>query len=138
MEQRNSDTNKAEKECHKRILSKKADEKLLFKKIKPNREVEKIKSKIAEVLKKNKIKRAGIFGSYSRGEDVWNNDSDIHTSDIDIAIIGTKEKEIELTKFNRLLERDIIINFYPSFKKIHKHLKDNILNGILLSGSVDI
>ena len=79
-----------------------------------------------------------LFGSYSRGEDVWNNDSEVHKSDIDIAIIGTKEKEINLTKFNKLLEREIIINFYPSFKKIHKHLKDNILNGILLSGSVDI
>lgn len=79
-----------------------------------------------------------LFGSYSRGEDVWTNEFEEHTSDIDIAIIGTKGKEVELTKFDKLLERTIVINFYPSFKEIHKNLKDNILNGILLSGSVDL
>lgn len=79
-----------------------------------------------------------LFGSYSRGDDVWASESEGHTSDIDIAIIGTKGKEIELTKFDKMLERTVIINFYPSFKEIHKHLKDNILNGILLSGSVDL
>ena len=79
-----------------------------------------------------------LFGSYSRGEDVWINEENGYKSDIDIAIIGAKEKQIELTKFDKLLERIIIINFYRSFKKIHKNLRDNILNGILLSGSVDI
>ena len=77
-----------------------------------------------------------LFGSYSRGDDVWVSEG--HISDIDIAVIGTKSKEVELTKFNKLLERTVVINFYPSFKDIHKHLKDNILNGILLSGSVDL
>ncbi|GBE19880.1 nucleotidyltransferase domain protein [archaeon BMS3Abin17] len=72
-----------------------------------------------------------LFGSYSRGEDSME-------SDIDIAVIGVKEKDINLTKFENLLEKNIIINFYPSFNKIHKHLRDSILNGILLSGSVDI
>ena len=47
-------------------------------------------------------------------------------------------KDIELKKFDRILERTIIINFYPSFREIHKHLRDSILNGILLSGAVDI
>jgi predicted nucleotidyltransferase len=79
-----------------------------------------------------------LFGSYSRGDDVWSNDPERHKSDIDIAIIGTKEKEIDITKFNNLLEKEIIINFYPSFREIHKNLKDNILNGIVLSGSVDL
>lgn len=79
-----------------------------------------------------------LFGSYARGDDVWTGESVGNTSDIDIAIIGTKGKEIELIKFDKLLERNIVINFYPSFKKIHKHLKDNILNGILLSGSVNL
>lgn len=74
-----------------------------------------------------------LFGSYSRGDDVFKDESDI-----DIAIIGTKGKEINLKKFNKIMERIIIINFYSSFKNIHKNLKDNILNGILLSGSVDL
>lgn len=79
-----------------------------------------------------------LFGSYSRGDDVWTNETEEHKSDIDIAVIGTKEKETALTKFDKLLERTIIINFYSSFKEIHKHLKDNILNGVLLAGSVDL
>lgn len=79
-----------------------------------------------------------LFGSYSRGDDIWVDESQGHKSDIDIAIIGTKGKEIETTKFDKFLERTVIINFYPSFKEIHKHLRDSILNGILLSGSVDI
>ena len=72
-----------------------------------------------------------LFGSYSRGDDTI-------YSDIDIAIIGRKEKNIKSTEFHKKLERNISINFYPSFKEIHKHLRDNILNGILLSGSVDL
>lgn len=79
-----------------------------------------------------------LFGSYSRGDDVWTNASEEHRSDIDIAVIGTKRKEIELTEFDKKLERTIFINFYPSFKEIHKHLKDNILKGIILSGGVDL
>lgn len=79
-----------------------------------------------------------LFGSYARGEDVWTNEEEGHTSDIDIAVIGTKGKEIGLARFEKMLERTILINFYNSFEEIHKNLKDNILNGILLSGSVDI
>ncbi|MBU0894936.1 MAG: nucleotidyltransferase domain-containing protein [Nanoarchaeota archaeon] len=79
-----------------------------------------------------------LFGSYSRGDDVWANSTEENRSDIDIAIIGTKGKDIKLADFNKKLERTIIINFYLSFKKIHKHLRDNILNGIVLSGSVDL
>ena len=78
-----------------------------------------------------------LFGSYSRGDDILNVNEG-HKSDIDIAIIGTKGKETELTKFEELLERIITINFYLSFKEIHKHLKDSILSGILVSGSVDL
>ncbi|MBS3167156.1 nucleotidyltransferase domain-containing protein [Candidatus Woesearchaeota archaeon] len=79
-----------------------------------------------------------LFGSYSKGEDINSNKTEEYHSDIDIAIIGTKEKNINLTKFDKLLERRVVLNFYPSFKEIHKHLKDNILNGIILSGSVDL
>ncbi len=50
-----------------------------------------------------------LFGSYSLGEDVWFGDRDERSSDIDIAIIGTKGKEVDLTKYNKLLER--IISF---------------------------
>jgi len=72
-----------------------------------------------------------LFGSYSRGEDT-------NTSDIDIAVIGRKDKMINLEKFEKILNRKINVNFYGSFKKIHKHLLNNILNGIVLLGSVEL
>lgn len=72
-----------------------------------------------------------LFGSYSRGEDTT-------TSDIDIAIIGTKGKNIELDRFEKILEREIIINYYKSLKEIHPDLKLNILSGILLAGVIEL
>ncbi|MBU2523294.1 MAG: nucleotidyltransferase domain-containing protein [Nanoarchaeota archaeon] len=72
-----------------------------------------------------------LFGSYSRGEDTVK-------SDIDIAVIGRKEKELSLDEFDEIFERKVIINFYQSFRGIHKHLLDNILNGIVLNGGVEL
>ena len=42
-----------------------------------NKEVEKIKPKLVKVLKKNGIRKAGIFGSYAREEQKKNSDIDI-------------------------------------------------------------
>lgn len=72
-----------------------------------------------------------LFGSYSRGEDIIN-------SDIDIAVIGRKEKEINTINYEKALERKININFYDSFKSIHKNLKENLCNGIMLAGGVEL
>ncbi|HIH32048.1 TPA: hypothetical protein HA235_05045 [Candidatus Woesearchaeota archaeon] len=72
-----------------------------------------------------------LFGSYANGEDTIQ-------SDIDLAAIGTKYKEFDLRKFEQMLERKIIINNYESFEKIDKHLKNNILNGIILKGAVEL
>lgn len=79
-----------------------------------------------------------LFGSYSRGEDIWTNESEEHKSDIDIAVVGRKDKIINLEKFEKLLEREININFYKSWDEIHRNLRNNILNGIILSGGVDL
>ncbi len=79
-----------------------------------------------------------LFGSYAKGEDIWANNMERKRSDIDIAIIGIKEKPLNLIKFDKKLERTIFVNFYPSFKQIHKHLKDSILNGITLVGGVEL
>jgi len=70
-----------------------------------------------------------LFGSYAYGEDIID-------SDIDIAVVGSKEKIINLKKFEGLLNRDINLNFYRDWKSIHSDLKNNILNGIVLSGRV--
>ena len=72
-----------------------------------------------------------LFGSYSRGDDIAN-------SDIDIAVIGRKDKLIGLSAYEKLLERTININFYESWKKIHKNLKENICNGIVLAGGIEL
>ncbi|MFT4303460.1 MAG: nucleotidyltransferase domain-containing protein [Candidatus Woesearchaeota archaeon] len=72
-----------------------------------------------------------LFGSYSRGEDLFN-------SDIDIAIIGRKEKNINLIVFESKFDRKININYYDSFKNIHKNLKENLANGIILSGGFEL
>ncbi|MBI1968949.1 nucleotidyltransferase domain-containing protein [Candidatus Woesearchaeota archaeon] len=72
-----------------------------------------------------------LFGSYSRGDDLEN-------SDIDIAIIGRKEKKINLSTYEALLERKITLQFYESWGKIHKHLKENLCNGIVLVGGVEL
>jgi len=72
-----------------------------------------------------------LFGSYARGEDTI-------SSDIDIAVIGRKEKNIDLAKFEKILERKININFYESLSKIHKNLKENLFNGIMLFGGIEL
>ena len=72
-----------------------------------------------------------LFGSYSLGEDTI-------TSDIDIAVIGRKDKVLELEEYEKALNRKININFYDLWKNIHEHLRNNILNGILLHGSIEL
>ena len=72
-----------------------------------------------------------LFGSFSRGDDTVK-------SDIDIAVIGRKDKKIDLFGYEKIFERDININFYDSFKVIHKNLMDNICNGIVLFGGVEL
>jgi predicted nucleotidyltransferase len=72
-----------------------------------------------------------LFGSYSKGEDTIK-------SDIDIAIIERKDKELDLSKFEKDLERKIHLLFFDSFKKINENLRNNILNGIVFAGSVEL
>ena len=71
-----------------------------------------------------------LFGSYAKGEDT-------STSDIDLAVIGRKERSLDLERYEKILHRRINVNFYHSLKAIHQHLRNNILNGIVLLGSVE-
>ncbi len=71
-----------------------------------------------------------LFGSYSFGEDTFN-------SDIDIAVIG-KQRQVNLKEFEKIFERRIILQFYSDFNEIHKHLRENILNGIILKGGIEL
>lgn len=71
-----------------------------------------------------------LFGSYSRGDDIY-------TSDIDLAVIGSKEKNIDLKKFEKILQKEIRINYYPNLK-IDQYIKNNLCNGIVLSGGIEL
>ncbi len=91
---------------------------------KENKELEKIKQKIKEVLKKNKVKRAGIFGSYSRGDQRKNSDIDIL-----IEVKGRKFSLFDLVglemELKEILKRDVDLLTYSG---IHPLLKERILN----------
>ena len=102
-----------------------ADSKLLFNKIKKsNKEVEKIKSKIIPVLKKSKVIEAGIFGSYSRGEQRKNSDVDIavNIDDKNMSLLGFIELKMKL---ENILGKKVDLVEYSVIKPL---IKNNILN----------
>ena len=70
-----------------------------------------------------------LFGSYSKGEDT-------EKSDVDIAI-ESKEKNLELSKYEEKINRRINIEFID-FSKLKKELKESIINGIILSGYITL
>jgi len=53
--------------------------------------------KIVQILKKHKVRKAGIFGSYARGESKRNSDVDILV-DFDGSLIKLAGLELELEK----------------------------------------
>ncbi len=71
-----------------------------------------------------------LFGSASKGED-------LKESDIDLFVLSSKEK-IDLTQFEKKLNRKINILFSDNFNKLSKELKNNIINGIILKGYLKI
>ena len=85
--------------------------------------VEKIKNMLIPVLKKHGVKRAALFGSIVKGED-------IKGSDIDLLIEFEGRKSLlDLVglklEVQELLERDVDIVTYGS---IHPLLRERILN----------
>ncbi len=72
-----------------------------------------------------------LFGSYSKGEDLKH-------SDIDIAIIGHKTKNLDLKPYEKELFRKINLNFYKSWNEINPYLRNNILSGIFITGGADL
>lgn len=69
-----------------------------------------------------------LFGSFSRGDD-------IETSDIDIAVLTTAHKELDLKSFEKKLARKISIH-EVDIKKISNEFYNNLINGILMEGAV--
>ncbi len=109
-----SEIEKKEKNADSLIYSKKAEE-----------NVNKLKPKIINILKKYGIKKAGIFGSYARGEQKKN-------SDIDIVVSYPKNSNGAGFGFIRIghdlesvLKKNIDLITYNS---ISPYLKKRILN----------
>jgi len=97
------------------LKEKEADKKLNIKIL------NKIIQKIKKILKNNKIKKAGIFGSYARGEQKKN-------SDIDILIkyrkgLGFGFAGIQLNLEEKLGKKVHLV----TYKSIHPKLKEQIL-----------
>ena len=73
-----------------------------------------------------------VFGSYSSGED-------IEKSDIDLYIETQKKHDFKLEKFEKILNRKIQVFNYQSLDKIpNKALANNMLNGTILNGFVEV
>jgi len=73
-----------------------------------------------------------LFGSYSKGEDTENSDVDLY--------IQTPIKDLKLPlKFEKELKRKIQAFTYPNINKLeNKNLANNILNGIVLNGFIEV
>jgi len=89
-----------------------------------NKKIEEIKKKIVRILRKNKVVRAGIFGSYARGEQTKDSDVDIlvEIDDDKMSLLGLIGLEMELKK---ILGREVDLIEYVA---IHHLLRERILN----------
>ena len=68
-----------------------------------------------------------LFGSIRKGE------YDIK-SDIDLFVSSTKNTELELIKFQNKLGHKIELFIEPNIDNLPKHLYNNVINGIKISG----
>ncbi|MFA6888491.1 MAG: nucleotidyltransferase domain-containing protein [Candidatus Woesearchaeota archaeon] len=71
-----------------------------------------------------------LFGSYRRGEDV-------ESSDIDL-FVECKEEQINITKYEKIFAKKIQFHFKENFLTYPKELKNNIINGIVMSGFLEV
>jgi len=76
---------------------------------------------LKNILQKRGIKKAGIFGSYARGEQKKNSDIDVLV-EFDGSLLDLIELELEL---NKVVKKKIDLLTYES---IHPLLKNTILN----------
>ena len=90
--------------------------------MKNNREIDEIKQKILPILKDHKVTKAGIFGSYARGEQKKKSDVDIlvEISD-DVSLLGVIRLKNVLEK--ALRKRIDLVEY----ALIRKELRERIL-----------
>jgi len=89
---------------------------------KKSSELNKLIPKIVSILKKNNIKKAGIFGSYARGDFKKN-------SDIDLVVQPTKGMGLEFVGLALELEDKLDKKIdLLTYKSIHPLIRKRILN----------
>jgi len=77
-----------------------------------------------------------LFGSFSKGEDG-------KESDVDIFLASNSKKEVDLTKYEMKIGRKVQLFVYSysdidRMKEKNKELLNNVLNGIVLSGFLEV
>lgn len=77
-----------------------------------------------------------LFGSYAKAENHIN-------SDVDLFIIAEHKKELDLSKYENKLaaEIQVFVHTKEEFKKLKKtnsELMNNVVNGIILSGFLEV
>jgi predicted nucleotidyltransferase len=82
---------------------------------------------IEEILHPN---CAVLFGSASRGEDT-------EESDVDL-FIQAEETAIDIKKYEKNLKRKINVLFEADLKSLSKELLNNIINGNIISGYLEV
>lgn len=92
------------------------------------------KQKLRKLSQEFQVKLTGassiLFGSLAKAEVK----SD---SDIDIAIFAPEKKTIDLKPFEKILGRKISLYWFKSLSEIkNEHLRNNILNGVILFGKL--
>jgi len=90
--------------------------------MKNNKQTLEIKRKIIKVLKNRKIKRAGIFGSFARGDNHRGSDIDILIEPPEKTGLGFVPIQIELEK---ALKKKVDL---LSYRAINPKLKERILS----------
>ncbi len=71
-----------------------------------------------------------LFGSASHGEDV-------ESSDVDLLIVS-KEKRLNVVKFEKCLNHKLSLRFEPDVSEIPKELLNNVINGIVVYGYLKV
>lgn len=71
-----------------------------------------------------------LFGSSSNGEDVEGSDVDL--------FVQAPEKKLNLSEYEKKLNRRVSLFFEENFSRLSKELKNNIINGIILKGYLKV
>ena len=77
-----------------------------------------------------------LFGSYSKGENT-------KESDLDLFVLSEDKKDLNLAKFEKILKNNVHLIVYnkmefKQMKNKNKELLNNIINGVTLSGYLEV